>query len=289
MTVGGEAAPKRAAVLGHPISHSMSPALHGAAYQALGLDATYEAIDVEGGKLGEFIAGLGPEWMGLSLTMPHKQDAFAACDMVDGLAKEVGAINTLVFQPTGASKMTIGFNTDVAGIVNAVREVSGELRTGPRAVILGSRATASSALAALVQLGAKDIAVAARSVAGPGTVVAAAHRMNVDISTMKLDPEKVAAKIASADVLISTLPSGIADPIAEALADVDCTGKLVLDVAYDKPSKLVAAVVANGGVSVPGWLMLLHQAADQVRLFTGKPADVEVMRAALLEEMARRA
>ena len=116
-------APRRAAVLGHPVAHSRSPTLHRAAYEALGLtDWTYERHDIEESQLAGFLDGLGPQWAGLSLTMPLKQVALTLMDHVEPLAEVVGAVNTVLWPGGG---VRVGTNTDVYGTVTALQEVAG--------------------------------------------------------------------------------------------------------------------------------------------------------------------
>lgn len=307
----------RAAVIGLPVSHSLSPVLHRAAYTGLGLNGwSYERRETEpralAGLLRELAAPVrtGPAWAGLSVTMPHKQALLTHLDVIDPLARAVGAVNTVVAQRSGAGEALLaGFNTDVAGIVGALREVSAtaipdRAHGGPRtenAVVLGSGATACSALAALGELGAGRITVAARRHAGPGRTLSAAHRMGLDIQTLTWNPvdpvsnAEVARNLAAADLVVSTLPAGTADPLSvplvEALERSGGTrlGATMLDVVYDPwPTALADAWARAGGAIAPGWLMLLHQAVPQVQLMTGQQPDTELMRTALLSALADR-
>lgn len=278
---------KKAGVAGYPIDHSLSPTLHSAAYESLGVDIEYGMYPATAEDIEMLIDMLDDSWAGLSLTMPLKQVVIEHLDFVDGLAKAVGAVNTVCFQPT--SNVLVGFNTDVYGIAQAVRE-SGEIET-PSAIILGARATASSSLAACVELGIKDhITLAARNHGGPGSAVAAASRMNLSPKLAKLD-EKIVPALPGTGLLISSLPAGIADPLAQQIDEQapDLSGLAVLDVVYHPwPSELVRAARQRGARIVPGWAMLLHQAVSQVRLFTNRTPDVDVMREALLAELGRR-
>lgn len=298
--------PRRAAVIGRPVAHSLSPVLHRAAYADLGLDDwSYEAIDLGPeelpGLLAELAAAPGPRgperaWAGLSVTMPHKQAILPLLDVVDPLAHSVGAANTVIAQRSGAGPALLaGFNTDVAGIAEAVRETrgagGGSGREGRGALVLGSGATACSALAALVELGAGPITVAARRHAGPGRALSAAHRMGLEIEALTWSPgdeasdARVAQLAARAGTVVSTLPAGAADALAAHLAGARGgrgPAGVLLDVVYDPwPSPLAAAWRGAGAALAPGWLMLLHQAVAQVRLMTGRSPRVEPMREAL--------
>lgn len=273
---------RRAAVLGHPIAHSLSPVLHRAAYAALGLDWTYEAVDVSADGLEDFLGTVDDRWAGLSLTMPLKHTVLPLLDHVEPLAEVVGAVNTVLVQP-GRRRTLIGANTDVYGIVAALAEAG--VRSARRAVILGGGATAASSLAALAQLGCTTPRVLVRSTGRIGPLLRAAHRMGVDPRPGSLDAD-LPAELTAADVVISTLPAHAADPVAAALAGSRVLGA-ALDCAYEpRPTALTVAWTAAGGLAVSGERMLLHQAAEQVRLMTGRPAPVERMDAALAGVMS---
>jgi shikimate dehydrogenase len=256
----------RAAVLGRPVGHSLSPVLHTAAYAALGLaDWSYTAVDCGEDELPGLLAGLGPEWAGLSLTMPLKRVALAAADAVDPLAAAVGAANTLLL---GGRRRA--YNTDVAGIAAALREAGA---TQPRsAVVLGAGGTAQAALAALRTLGLDGVVVLVRDPGRAGELRAAGDRLGVAVDVRAGLPGPVPA----ADLVVSTLPAGAADRLRPP------AGAVVLDVVYAPwPTPFAAAAEAAGGTVVSGLAMLLHQAAAQVELMTGHPAPVPAMRAAL--------
>jgi shikimate dehydrogenase len=263
----------RAAVLGSPIAHSLSPVLHTAAYRALGLDDwTYEAHECDEAGLPAFVDRLGPEWAGLSLTMPLKRVALEVADDVAPLAAAVGAANTLVL----AHGRRAAHNTDVAGIVDSLR---GAGASGSRAVVLGAGGTAQAALAALQELGFAEVDVLVRSLARTGELRATADRIGATptITEALADPARASAAIRRADVVVSTLPKGGADAMSGA-----GTGTVVLDVVYDPwPTSLAAAAEAAGARVISGTEMLLHQAVAQVELMTGKPGPVDAMRAAL--------
>jgi shikimate dehydrogenase len=269
--------PHRAAVLGSPIAHSLSPVLHNAAYAALGLDGwCYGAHECGESGLRGFVAGLGPEWAGLSLTMPLKRVALEVADEVSALAAATGAANTLVPGPGG----WVADNTDVAGIVGALRGVrsGGAGVSGGRAVVLGAGGTALAALAALRELGIDAVTVLVRSVARAGELRAAAERLGVapSISDALADPTHASAALVGADVVISTLPGGAADALrVEGRA-------VVLDVVYAPwPTPFAAAAAGAGAEVISGLEMLLHQAVVQVELMTGRPGPVDEMRSAL--------
>ena len=271
-------------MLGHPIAHSLSPALHTAAYRALGLDGwRYTAEDVTEDALVRFLAELDAGWAGLSLTMPLKHAVLPLLDHVEPLAEVVGAVNTVLVQPERGGCSLVGANTDVHGIVAALREGLGD-RVPATAAVLGGGATAASALAALAELGVTEPSVHVRSLGRSGALVRAAHRMGVGPQFRGFD--RVHDELQAADVVIATLPAHGADELAGALPPMGADGVL-LDVAYDpRPTALAAAWRRAGGVVVGGERMLLHQAAEQVRLMTGRPAPLAAMERALDDALA---
>lgn len=272
---------RRAAVLGSPIAHSLSPALHRAAYRALGLtDWRYEAIECDEDGLVGLLGSLGPEWAGLSLTMPLKRAVLPLLDRVDPLAAQVGAANTVVL----AAGRRSGFNTDVAGIVAAVREAGAS--TGGNALVLGGGATACSALAALSQLGFERATVAVRSRPRAEPLLAVADRLGVAVTISGLGAE---IPDFCWQLLVSTVPAAGTEGVAGQLAAGRLRAAAVLDVIYDPwPTPLAAAAEQVGTPVISGYEMLLYQAAAQVELMTGRVAPVPAMRAAGLAEIAQR-
>ncbi len=275
-----------AAVLGSPVAHSLSPVLHRAGYDALGLTGwRYTAHEVTAARLGAFIAGLGDSWRGLSLTMPLKEAALAATEDASVLARQAGAANTLVRRSDGGWTAD---NTDVAGIARAL-ETAGGLRPGDpleRVTVLGSGATARSAVLALRALGAGHVRVAARTRAN-AEAVAALSTVDRPGATADVVPLESWAD-APGDLVVSTLPPAGALGATAALGDA--APRLLLDVVYTGwPTPLARAVGARGGTVVGGLEMLVHQAAVQFELFTGSAAPVAAMRAAGLAALAGRA
>lgn len=275
--------PRRAAVIGHPVAHSLSPVLHRAAYAALGLAGwRYDAVDTAPEDLAALVAGLDGSWAGLSVTMPHKIAVRALVHHVEPLAELLGVVNTVLVQP-GAPVSLVGANTDVPGIVAALREGYAALAgpVGPGAVVVGGGATAASALAALAQLGEPSAVLQVRSAARAGATVRAATRMGLTPRLRATGPDISGWRAAG--TVVVTLPPGAADAQAEALlAAGEPVSGVLLDCAYHpRPTRLTQAWTTLGGTAVPGERMLLHQAAEQVRLMTGRPAPVAAMDAAL--------
>lgn len=296
--------PRQAAVLGSPVVHSLSPLLHTVAYQRLGLEGwSYGYRETTSAELSGVVASLDASWAGLSLTMPLKQTVQPLLDVIDPLAEVTGAVNTLVVTPgrDGRAGTLSGFNTDVEGIVTALREAAPDGWQPGSATILGARATASSALAALGELGVTTAQLLARNIGGPGSALLAAHQMGLSPRHRPWrDPAAGASALldrGAPDVVISTVPAGATDELAEHIearlgAGGSLAGSILLDVVYHPwPTPLVELWQRRGGTVAPGWAMLLHQAVAQVRLFTGRapsPADVAAMRDALMAELAAR-
>jgi shikimate dehydrogenase len=254
----------RLAVWGDPIAHSRSPQLHAAAYKVLGLDWSYERRRVDEARFTAAVDGLDSSWRGLSLTMPLKAVAFAAARTRDDRAALTGAVNTLLLTPGGPH----GFNTDVAGIVDALGdEGMTELDT---ARIVGAGATATSALVALAELGARRVQVVARRPESVAGLVELGSRLNVAVAPAAWDT----VRLEDVPLTIATLPGGAA--VTDAAADALAThGGLLLDVVYGHwPTALSAAWDRAGLPATSGLGMLLRQALVQVRIFVSGRPDV---------------
>jgi shikimate dehydrogenase len=273
----------KAAVLGKPIAHSLSPALHRAAYQALGLDDwTYDLVECDEASLAGYLSACGQEWAGLSLTMPLKRAVLPLLDHADHLATATGGANTVVFRPDGR----YGYNTDVQGIVDALTEAGA---AAPGSVtIIGAGATACSALGAVGEMGAAGADVVLRDPSRAHGLRTTAERLGL---TVRLRPweDLTGSGAVVPDLLISTVPAGAADDYAQRLRLTHNAPAVLLDVVYHPwPTPLAEAAAAAGAAVASGYAMLLHQAAAQVELMTGKPAPLEAMREAGEAELARR-
>ena len=265
---------RRAGVVGSPVEHSLSPVLHSAAYSALGLDWSYERIERDADGLSGMAPRLGPEWAGLSVTMPGKRAALELAAEATERAAAVGAANTLARRADGSWAADC---TDVDGVAGALRAAAG-FAGGERALLLGAGGTAVAALAAFADLGVGEVVLAVREPARAAEAEATARRVGVAVRTERLDEFDVAGETAGADVVVSTLPAGGADPHVAALAEA----AHVLDVVYHPwPTPLATAVERAGGRLATGLDMLLHQSFGQVEQFTGLPAPRERMREAL--------
>lgn len=267
---------RRAAVIGTPIAHSRSPQLHLAAYAALGLAGwTYERIECDADGVAPLLASLGPEWVGLSVTMPAKLAALAAADVRTERAEAVGAANTLVRTGDG----WLADCTDVDGVLGALGvEPGDEQLAGTRAVVVGAGGTARAVVVALAAAGVHQVDLVVRDPARAVGTVECAEAAGLHTAVVPFSAEAVAAACAQAAVAVSTVPAAAAADLAQALATVPS----VLDVIYDPwPTPLAEAVQRADGRLAGGLDMLLHQAFGQVQLFTGRAAPRAAMAAAL--------
>jgi shikimate-5-dehydrogenase len=260
---------RKAAVLGSPIAHSKSPQLHLAAYRALGLrDWTYERIECSAEQLPSVVNGFGPEWVGVSVTMPGKFAALRFADERTERAQLVGSANTLLRTGQGWR----ADNTDVDGVTGALGSVRGDL------VVLGAGGTARAAVVAAADLGAGRVTVVARDPAKVESLLELATAVGVDGRWRAFADPDLAATIAGAGAVVSTIPADAAAGHIAALR----AAPVLLDAIYDPwPTPLATAVSETGGRVIDGLQMLLHQAFAQVEQFTDRPAPKEAMAAAL--------
>ncbi len=272
-------ADRRAAVLGQPVGHSLSPVLHNAGYAAAGLTRwRYTAVECARGQLKAFVDRLDPAegWAGLSVTMPLKEEALHVADTVDPVAAALGAANTLVPRAGG----WYASNTDAPGMVDALRAAG--VTRAPRVAVLGAGGTARAALHAAAALHADEVRLYARR---PDAVVdlrAVARYLHLELSYV--DFAEVAGCV-EADVVISTVPRGVVDDLVPRWRPAT----VLFDAVYDPwPTPLAAGAAAAGCPIVSGLDLLLAQAVHQFTMFTGVPAPVAAMRSALRAAAAAR-
>jgi shikimate dehydrogenase len=257
-------------VVGRPVTYSLSPLLHRAAYAALGLDDwTYDALDLGAEDIPDLLAGLGEEWRGFSVTMPCKQAAVEAADVVEPLPQLLHAANTLVRTDSGWRAE----NTDVTGVGMALR-LAGVERVS-HAAIVGGGGTAAAAAVALSSLGAQHVDIVVREPARAGGVVRVLDVLGVDATVTPLTEADL-----DAPLVVSTVPIGAQEEVQKLGWRA---GQTVLDVLYAPwPTPVAERVTEAGGTVVSGLEMLFWQATVQVELMTGRPAPIAAMRAALV-------
>ncbi|MET8247993.1 shikimate dehydrogenase [Streptomyces sp. NPDC005202] len=271
---------RRAAVLGSPIAHSLSPVLHRAAYEELGLtNWSYDRFEIDEAGLPGFIEGLGPEWAGLSLTMPLKRAVIPLLDEIGDTAASVEAVNTVVFTEDGRR---LGDNTDVPGMVAALREHG--IEQVDSAAILGAGATASSALAALARICSGEVVAYVRSEARAAEMRQWGERLDVEVRTADWTD---AAEALRAPLVVATTPAGTTDALVASVPERPAT---LFDVLYEPwPTALAARWSMFGGAVVSGLDLLVHQAVLQVEQMTGRsPAPLGAMRRAGEKALAER-
>ena len=258
----------RLAVLGSPIAHSQSPALHAAAYAVLGLDWHYDAVDVTGETLASFVSSRDESWRGLSLTMPLKRDVLPLLQSTDDTARLTGAANTLLFDRSADALALRGFNTDVYGVTEAFREAG--VDTLDRVQILGGGATAASVVVAVREFGATHALVSVRTPPKAAELVALGETIGLEVAVRPFEQQH--RSLAVPDAIISTIPGHGAHGLS--FAEPVRAASVLFDVAYDPwPSELATAWTHAGGTVISGLEMLLHQALAQVRVFVNGAPD----------------
>ncbi len=268
----------RCAVLGTPVQHSLSPTMHRAAYRQLGLEWTYEAIEVVPEGLRAFLDDLDESWRGLSLTMPLKRTVVPLLDGLDEHARRSRAANTVLL--TGERRL--GFNTDVPGAATAL---AAHLHDPvDSVVVLGGGATATSVLLALADRGCKEARIVVRDPARAAETVAtvSAHPTPPDLEVVAF--EQLGS--VDCDLVVSTIPPAAqTSQVVAACAAVPA----VFDVVYDPwPTPLAQAARDSRRTFISGIELLGYQAELQVQIMTGRPVDAGVLIAAATEELERR-
>jgi shikimate dehydrogenase len=273
---------KRAGVIGHPLGHSISPALFKAAFEAAGIDATYEAWDTPPDTLqGRVDALRGGEYLGANVTVPHKTDIITMLDSCDDVATKAGAVNTIVHRD---DKLT-GHNTDAPGFARSLREDANFDAKGKATMLLGSGGAARAVALALIEAGASVIYVVARQ---PRKI----DRMVVDLKPLTSSGTTISwaywgdgsflRSLAEADLLVNCTPIGTAGSPSNGQPAVEAglinRETVVYDLVYNPiETPLVAAAKSRGAKAFSGLGMLVNQAAESFRLWTGQEADRKLM------------
>ncbi|GAA2142814.1 shikimate dehydrogenase [Kitasatospora kazusensis] len=271
---------RRTAVLGFPVDRSLSPVLHQAALQAMGPGWSSATVDCEESGLAALIDSLDDSWAGLSLCTPLKRAVLPLVDEVTDLAMDVGGANTVVFR----DGRTYGHNTDVYGILTALREAG--VHAPGSAVVLGGGTAACSALAALGELGVKEPVVVVRERSRAAEAHAAAGRLGMAIDVHTFD--RLDGLLHGTGLVVSTLPAGAADAYAAAIVH---SRAAIFDVVCSAwPTRLTKAAGFAGSTVVDGLSLLTHQVAGQIQLITGRTdIPLAAMRDAGQAELTRRA
>ncbi len=277
------------AVLGHPIGHTLSPVMHNAALQALGLDAIYLAFDVAPERLLDVLEAMrSMGFCGVNLTVPLKEVAFRGFTDLDASARLLGAVNTVQFLPGGLK----GHNTDGKGFVRAVAEAFGMPVAGKTLFILGCGGAGRAVAITAAQEGAQRIILADIDDARPQRLAAAIAAASPDV------PVTIAGNNATlwvrhareAGLLVQASPVGMKPEDRCPLpAEAFQAGQVAFDLVYNLPETcFMRAAAAGGAKAVNGLGMLLHQGAESFTIWTGRPAPVDVMRQSLEAALYKR-
>jgi shikimate dehydrogenase len=282
---------KRAGVIGFPLSHSLSPVIFRAAFDAAGIDARYEAWKTDEAELADRIAGLrADDVLGANVTIPHKEAVVPLLDRLDELAERTGAVNTIANE----SGQLAGYNTDVAGFARALREDAGFDAQGKRAAILGGGGAARAVALALLDAGAAFVLLTGRTPKRLDRIVADFRGLTKAGSTITwthMGEGVFLTYLPSADLIVNCTPVGTAGTETEGQSPVEAkhlpNGGLVFDLVYNPDeTPLMKMAQERGSKAASGLGMLVYQAAESFRLWTGRDAPVEAMLAAGREALA---
>ncbi|MCS4484390.1 hypothetical protein NXS08_02650 [Gleimia sp. 6138-11-ORH1] len=279
--------PQKVQLIGSPVKHSLSPAIHNAAYQALQLPYEFSVYDLPTEQISRYFKEETPEVSALAVTAPHKHQILPYLDAIEPMASTLSVVNTVVF----SANIATGFNTDVYGIRQALLEAPTALtklaETSPHLVIVGAGATAISAMMAGAELGVKKQSVIARSFHKPPSIIKIAASLGIEIQAIPLKQNKLVEKtLQTAELVISTIPSAEFTRLA-LLLEQSLLEPLVLEADYAQVSPLGREKLAATDSYINGTRLLLHQAIQQFSLHTGQTAPVEIMEAALRKALKK--
>lgn len=270
---------KRVVLIGHPVAHSLSGAMQGAAFDELGIDARYELWDRAPIALADAVAELrGEEFLGANVTIPHKERVVPMVDRLTEEAAATGAVNTI----TREGKRLIGHNTDVPGFKVALDRLVGKQKMPRQAVVLGAGGGARAVVYGLITEGFQRVIVFNRHLHRAEGLVKHFGRSasHMELRAMPWHESIIESELAKTKVLINATSIGLADESSPVPADVLTGDLLVLDLIYAR-TRLLRDSEAAGATTADGELMLLHQGAAAFTLWTGQPAPLEVMAASL--------
>jgi len=269
-----DASTKVFAVIGDPVSHSLSPAMHNAAFSCLKINATYVALHVLPKDVAAAINGMRSLGItGLNVTIPHKLAVMTLVDELDDSAKTVGAVNTII----NRNGKLVGYNTDVYGFAHALERLVGETK-GMKVVLLGAGGASRAVVQAFDE--SNEMVIINRSLENAKKLAALAKTKKA--TAIEFNDQNVLESLKDADLIVNATPLGLhgENPVpAGALRK----GLAVFDVTYEagKPTALVEAARKAGAKAADGKELLLYQGVKAFELFTGKPAPIEVMRRAI--------
>jgi shikimate dehydrogenase len=276
---------KYAGLIGHPVAHSLSPHMHNAAFDSLGIQARYLLWETCTDELEARVQSLrAPEIFGANVTIPYKETVSRWLDEVDAQAARIGAVNTIV----NRSGRLVGYNTDAPGFLRALREQNGpaiDLRQ-QHVVLLGNGGAARAAAIALLDSHVNALTILGRDREHVELLVAHLHQQNAgtQLHGATLDTPQAGSALARADIVVNTTSVGLKPGDETRLLDVGAlpTSALVMDMIFNPPlTPLLRAAQEHGCAVLNGLSMLLYQGTLALELWTGLPAPEQVMRAAL--------
>ena len=269
----------KAGIFGYPISHSISPPMHQAAFDHAGITAVYEAWETVPEALDAAVAALrADDTLGANVTVPHKQAVMASLDEVDDLARRIGAVNTIVHD----SGRLRGTNTDARGFIDSLREYGGIEPAGADAVLVGAGGAARAAAHALAESGIGSLAIANRTLERAEALAAEISTLDVGARAVSLADAAFASACGAADLIVNSTSVGMLHGPAEGASPVPDgairAGCVVYDMVYNPPdTPLLRAAVGGGARAVGGLPMLVYQGAAAWEMWTGRDAPVGVM------------
>ena len=275
---------KRVVLIGHPVAHSLSGAMHQAAFDALGIDATYELWDRTQMELADAVAELRTDaFLGANVTIPHKERVVPLVDRLTEEAHATGAVNTI----TREGKRLVGHNTDVPGFRVALDRLVGKQKMPRQAVVLGAGGGARAVVYGLITEGFLRIVVFNRHLHRAETMVkhfgrSAAH---MELRAMPWHDSIIEAELAKAKVLVNATSVGLTSDVSPIPAETLNPELMVLDLIYAR-TRMLRDAAAAGCTVADGELMLLNQGAAAFTLWTGQPDPRELMQERLAEARA---
>jgi shikimate dehydrogenase len=282
----------KAGVIGYPLAHSISPQFQQPAFDHLGLALTYRAYEVAPADLPAFVDRLRDgDWLGVNVTIPHKQAVFALVDEVTEEARLIGAVNTVICH----NGRLVGDNTDATGFLRALTDEAGFDVRGKRAVLLGAGGAAKAVAAGLLRAGAQHLSIANRTVERAEDLAQSLgkHLGAERVAALALDPAALGPALRPAALLVNTTSVGMAHgpaPSASPLpAELLGPHLLVYDLVYNPArTRLLDDAEAAGARTLEGLPMLIYQGAASFERWTGRPAPIEIMMSHGREALAQR-
>jgi shikimate dehydrogenase len=277
-------------IIGYPLTHALSPVIHNAAYEAMELDARYEGWETPPEDVGAAIERMraNDDQIGMNVTVPHKQAVMAFLDEIDETALAIGAVNTVEKR----NGRLIGHNTDHTGYIRSMLEAGCAIK-GKSVLIMGYGGAERAIAYGLLEAGVTSVAICGRRSQGVAEALAqirATSRFPINLDAVTDDAADLRMAMHGADIIVNTTPIGMAHSGSEGVSpvpgDLILRGQWVSDAVYNPlETELLRQAREHGAHAVDGLGMLIYQAADAIRIWTGQDAPVEVMRRAAMQAL----